>query len=41
MLTEEFKYTDGLYATNDSERNPRSSGGNRDPKVNGGYGKVQ
>ena len=34
------KYTDGLYATNDSEINPRPSGGNngnRDPKANGGY----
>ena len=25
MLTEEDEFTDGLYATNDSERNPRYS----------------
>ena len=41
MLTEEDEYTDGLYATNDSERNSRpSAGGNtgsKDPKANGGY----
>ena len=43
MLTEEEEYTEGLYATNDSERNHRPSGSNggnnggRNPKANGGY----
>ena len=36
MLTEEDEYADGLYATNDSERNPKPYGANWDQKANGG-----
>ena len=39
MLTEEDEYANGLYATNDSERNPKLNGANMDQKANGGYGK--
>ena len=35
MLTEEDEYADGLYATNDSERNPKLN--SADQKANGGY----
>ena len=45
MMTEEEEYMEGLYANNDSGRDPRASGSNtgyiggRDPKGNGGYAK--
>ena len=38
MLAEEGEYDeDGLYATNDGERNPKTNGVRKDQKVNGAY----
>ena len=37
MLAGEDEYEDGLYASNDDERNPKANGVRKDQKANGGY----
>ena len=37
MIAGEDEYEDGLYDTNDGERNPKPNGVRKDQKVNGAY----